>query len=62
VFCLRSYIFTEIERKLIERYIESGVKVQDFYVLLNRIRANYSTLKDDMKQLETVLEKEIKLR
>lgn len=52
---LRSYIFTEIERKMINDYLNTGIKIQDFYVLLNRITGNYSRLKEDMKLLEKIL-------
>jgi hypothetical protein len=57
---LRGYIFTEIERKLIDIYLERGRKEQDFYVLLNRINSSYSRLREDMKLLEKILEKESK--
>lgn len=40
--------------------LNRGIKVKDFYVLLTRIRANYPRLKEDVKLLESVLEKEIK--
>ena len=52
------YIFTQVERKLIDHYLETGIKVQDFYVLLNRIVANYSRLKEDFELLGKVLENE----
>ena len=55
---MRSYIFTEVERKLIDTYLKSGTKVQDFYVLLNRINSSFSRLREDMKLLEQILEKE----
>ena len=55
---MRGYIFTDIERKLIDIYLIEGRKEQDFYVLLNRINSSYSRLREDMKILEKILEKE----
>ena len=55
---MRNYIFTEIERKLIDTYFNKGIKEQDFYVLLNRINSSYSRLREDMKLMEKILEKE----
>jgi hypothetical protein len=56
-FSLRGYIFTDVEREIIDTYLNKGIKVKDFYVLLTRIRANYSRLKEDMDLLERVLYK-----
>lgn len=53
-----NYVFTEIERRLIENYLNTGIKVQDFYVLLNRIKATYPRLREDMSLIENMLEKE----
>ena len=55
---MRGYIFTDIERKLIDIYLIEGRKEQDFYVLLNRINSSYSRLREDMKILEKILVKE----
>lgn len=55
---MRGYIFTDVERDILDTYFNKGVKVKDFYVLLTRIRANYSQITEDIKLLENVLEKE----
>ena len=59
---MRSYIFTQVERDIIDSYLNKGTKVKDFYVLLTRIRANYSNLKEDMTRLKSVFERESELR
>jgi hypothetical protein len=53
---MRSYVFTEIERKLIDTYLTKGIKEQDFYVLLNRIKSNHSRLRRDMELLEKIMD------
>jgi len=54
---LRNYIFTRIERQLIDDYFQ-GNKKRDFYVLLTRIRSSYSKLKEDVELMEKILDKE----
>ena len=57
---MREYIFTDVERDILNTYFNKGIKVKDFYVLLSRIRASYSQIKEDLILLEKVLEKEKK--
>ncbi len=48
---MRTYILTETERRLLERYLETKVKTSNLIVLLHRIRKNLPKVKEDMDLL-----------
>lgn len=45
---MRTYIFTERERKIIETYIESGKRLEGFNQLDHRLRSAWPRLVDDL--------------
>jgi hypothetical protein len=55
---LREYILTDLERKMLKDYVETGHKTKDTNVLLFRIRKSAERLQADMKLIQTVLMKE----
>jgi hypothetical protein len=54
---MREYVLTTIERKMLQKYLGNNIKVQNFRVLMHRIKKNYATLKNDFKLIEDVLQK-----
>jgi len=53
---VRSYIFTERERRLLERWIrDDGEENQQTRIVLSRVRRNWFTLADDMVLLFEVV-------
>ena len=50
-------IKTQLKREFLLNYLEKSETSDDLYVLLNRIRKNYSVLSEDMKLIEMVLER-----
>jgi hypothetical protein len=55
---MREYILTKTERKILETYVEKGIKLQDFRVLIHRIKKSHQQLEADLKLIETALNKE----
>ena len=54
---MRTYILTELERKIVNRFLENGEKLNGFRVLHYNIRNAMTTLEEDMKKISMVLEK-----
>lgn len=54
---MRQYIFTDIERKILETYLDSNIKIEDFRILIHRIKKNHELLKNDLKLVDAVLKK-----
>jgi hypothetical protein len=54
---MRQYVFTNVEREILETYLNSGVKLQDFRILIYRIKKNREPLENDLKLVENVLHK-----
>jgi hypothetical protein len=54
---VRQYILTDTERKMLETYAKTGVKLQDFRVLMFRIKKAHKSLKNDFKLIDDVLQK-----
>ena len=54
---MREYILTEKEREIVKLYLKDGTKLYGFFQLLNRIGKSYSRLQEDMKLIESFLEK-----
>lgn len=45
---MREYIFTEKERKIIETYVESGIRLEGFNQLDHRMKGAWSKLLEDL--------------
>ena len=54
---VRGYILTERERKIVNHYFKTGVKIESFNVLLHELRKAYPNIKSDMELVEKLLEK-----
>lgn len=55
---MRDYILTKGDRKIITKFIETGEKLEGFYVLLHRARKqNPQQVTDDLQLLQQFLEK-----
>ena len=55
---MRSYILTPLERREILEYRESGKKSSLMILIIQRANYNYTTLKDDLETIKTLLEGE----
>jgi len=54
---MREYVLTSRERKILEDFIESGIKLNGFSVLVIRLKRASKRLKADMKLIKATLEK-----
>jgi len=54
---MREYVLTPRERKILESYIESRIKLNGFSVLAIRLKRASKKLTEDMKLIRTTLEK-----
>lgn len=54
---VRSYILTPRERKVAERYLKTGEKLETLTELIFHLRKNYPSLKSDMDLVGKLLEK-----
>ena len=54
---VREYILTLRERKILETFVESGVKLNGFSVLSIRLKRASGKLTDDLKLINAALEK-----
>jgi len=54
---MRSYIFTEKERKMLKKWLNEDLKLNGFAVLKHRIRRTYDRLREDYKLLEAAINK-----
>jgi hypothetical protein len=54
---MRAYILTEKERKILETFLDSDVKLNGFSVLILRLKKAQSKLEKDLKMVNLVLEK-----
>lgn len=54
---MREYVLTPRERKILEAFIESGIKLNGFSVLTIRLRRAHKKLMEDMKIIRATLEK-----
>jgi len=52
---MKEYILTEKERKVLNDYLEKGVKGNHYYVLVHRLKKNYNVLRADMELIERML-------
>jgi len=57
VISVREYVLTQRERKILEDFIESGIKLNGFSVLVIRLKRANKRLMTDMKLIRTTLEK-----
>lgn len=54
---MREYILTQRERKILETFVESGVKLNGFSVLSIRLKRAKRRLMEDLKLINASLEK-----
>jgi hypothetical protein len=54
---MREYVLTPRERKILEDFIESGIKLNGFSVLVIRLKRASKRLVADMKLIRATLEK-----
>jgi hypothetical protein len=54
---MRGYIFTPLERSLLKKYLEDGVRGDGFRTLMTRIRQNAEGLREDIRLLDAAFEK-----
>jgi len=54
---MREYVLTPRERKILESYIESRIKLNGFSVLAIRLKRANKKLTEDMKLIRATLEK-----
>jgi len=54
---MREYVLTLRERKILEAFIESGIKLNGFSVLAIRLKRAHKKLTEDMKLIRATLEK-----
>ena len=57
VVSVREYILTPRERKILEAFVESGVRLDGFSVLIIRLKRASKKLMQDMELITTALEK-----
>lgn len=58
VFVLvRGYIFTEREKKIAKRYLETGEKLETLGILLYHLRKAYPDLESDMELAKKLLDR-----
>ena len=55
---MREYILTDLEKKMLENYLEKEYKTKDFTVLLYRMRKSVKRLQADVKLVLAVLDRE----
>lgn len=53
---MRKYLLTEQERKIIQRYLDTGEKLEGFKTILHRCR-NMQVIESDLKLIKQLLEK-----
>ena len=53
---MRTYILTEHERDIIQRFLNEGLKLNGFAVLRGRLKNYFDDLKRDMELIEKFLE------
>lgn len=53
---MRSYIFTEHERRVLREWLSSGIELQGIRVIFSRIRL-YKKLREDVELYQLVREK-----
>ena len=54
---MREYVLTQRERKILETFIESGIKLNGFSVLAIRLKRAAERLMGDIKLISATLEK-----
>ena len=54
---MRQYILTVTEREIVKTYLNESIKLQDFRILVSRIKKHRETLKSDLNLIETLLQK-----
>ncbi|MEM3579341.1 MAG: hypothetical protein QXL54_03850 [Candidatus Bathyarchaeia archaeon] len=54
---VRSYILTEHERKILERFIKNGERLNGITTLMTYLRKNLKRLKEDMQLIDEALQK-----
>jgi arginine/ornithine N-succinyltransferase beta subunit len=54
---MREYVLTDTERKILESYLRKNIKLQDFRIVMFRIRKAHEQLKSDMNLIDAVLQK-----
>ena len=54
---MREYILTEREREILKTFIETGLKLNGFSVLTNRLKRANKRLMEDMELIRSTLEK-----
>ena len=53
---MRKYILTDHERDMIQKYLDSGVKINGFAVLKHNISRNIDKITDDFELMKKLLE------
>lgn len=53
---MRTYILTEHEKEILQRFLNEGLKLNGFAVLRGRLKNYFDVLKRDMDLIEKVLE------
>jgi hypothetical protein len=54
---VREYVLTPRERRILEKYVESGIRLDGFSVLIIRLRRARKRLTEDMNLIEATLGK-----
>jgi len=54
---MREYILTEREREILKTFIETGLKLNGFSVLVIRLKRASKRLMEDMELIKTTLKK-----
>jgi len=54
---MRTYLLTEQERKIINKFLDTDEKLEGFKVLLHRCRHSQITIKTDLELVERLLAK-----
>ena len=53
---MRKYILTELEKKIIKKYLDTGEKLEGFKIILHRVR-NMQTVNSDLELIKQFLAK-----
>ena len=54
---MRTYILTDTEKKILETFLESQIKLDGFSVLILRLKKSQPELRKDLELIESVLKK-----
>ena len=54
---MRKYILTDHEREMIQKYLDSGLKINGFAVLKHNIGKNIEIISEDLELMKKLIEK-----